>query len=59
MIQILILGGNHLESWKFKTTNNYFEYLDFHDCVVEEIRLEKQFIIIYFEFCEYIRGTST
>jgi hypothetical protein len=36
--------------WKYKTTNYYFDYLDFHDCVVEEIKVENETVLIDFEF---------
>ena len=37
-------------SWNYKTTNQYFDYLDFHDCVVEVIKVENDTVIIDFEF---------
>jgi len=36
--------------YKFDTTNEYFDYLDFHDCLVEKIQVENDAIIIDFEF---------
>ncbi len=39
-----------MNSWKYQTTNNYFDYLDFHDCIVEDIKIEKDNVTIYFEF---------
>lgn len=32
--------------YKFETTNEYFDYLDFHDCLVEKIQVENDAIII-------------
>jgi hypothetical protein len=43
-------GGQILELWKYRTTNEYFEFLDFHDCMVEAIKIEKDIVIIDFEF---------
>ncbi|NMH73254.1 hypothetical protein HF078_09230 [Bacillus sp. RO2] len=39
-----------MHTWKYKTTNDFFEYLDFHDCVVEKTIVEKGTVIIDFEF---------
>ncbi|SFC45301.1 hypothetical protein [Bacillus sp. UNCCL81] len=39
-----------MNSWKYQTTNDYFDYLDFHDCIVEEIKIENNIVTIYFEF---------
>lgn len=39
-----------MNSWKYQTTNDYFDYLDFHDCIVEEIIIEKDIVTIHFEF---------
>lgn len=39
-----------MNSWKYQTTNEYFDYLDFHDCIVEEIIIEKDIVTIHFEF---------
>ena len=38
-----------MNTWKYKTTNEFFDYLDFHDCVVEKIIVERGIIIIDFE----------
>ncbi|MFF2879037.1 hypothetical protein ACFVR2_22340 [Gottfriedia sp. NPDC057991] len=39
-----------MNPWKYQTTNDYFDYLDFHDCIVEEIKIEKDIVTIDFEF---------
>lgn len=39
-----------MKTWKYKTTNDFFDYLDFHDCVVEKTIVEKDTVIIDFEF---------
>ncbi|MFD4707228.1 hypothetical protein ACFWM3_20495 [Gottfriedia sp. NPDC058432] len=39
-----------MNPWKYETTNDYFEFLDFHDCIVEEIKIEKDIVTIDFEF---------
>ncbi|KQL32973.1 hypothetical protein AN960_23740 [Bacillus sp. FJAT-25509] len=39
-----------MNPWKYQTTNDYFDYLDFHDCIVEDIKIEKDIVTIYFEF---------
>lgn len=39
-----------MNSWKCETTNDYFEFLDFHDCVVDEIKFEKDIVTISFEY---------
>lgn len=39
-----------MKTWKYKTTNKFFDYLDFHDCVVEKTIVEKDTVIIDFEF---------
>lgn len=39
-----------MKSYKFETTNEYFDYLDFHDCFVEKIQVENDVIIIDFEY---------
>ncbi|UPM55452.1 hypothetical protein [Gottfriedia acidiceleris] len=39
-----------MNTWKYETTNDYFEFLDFHDCIVEEIKIEKDIVTIDFEF---------
>jgi len=45
-----VLNRVNLNSWEYKTTNHYFDYLDFHDCCVEEIKVEKDMAIFEFEF---------
>jgi hypothetical protein len=37
-------------SWKYRTTNQYFDHLDFHDCVVEKLFVENETVFIDFEF---------
>ena len=39
-----------LNTWNYKTTNDFIDYLDFHDCIVEKIIIEKDLLIIDFEF---------
>lgn len=39
-----------MKSYKFETTNEYFDFLDFHDCFVEKMVVEKETIIIDFEY---------
>ena len=39
-----------MKSYKFETTNEYFDYLDFHDCFVEKIQVGIDVIIIDFEY---------
>jgi len=39
-----------MKTWKYKTTNKFFDYLDFHDCVVEKTIVEKDTVILNFEF---------
>ncbi|MFJ7973765.1 hypothetical protein [Psychrobacillus sp. NPDC096389] len=39
-----------MKTWKYRTTNTFFDYLDFHDCLVEKIIVEKDKVIIEFRF---------
>ncbi|NBI29171.1 hypothetical protein [Chengkuizengella marina] len=38
-----------MRSWRYKTTSDYFDYLDFHDCLVEQVKVEKDLVIIDLE----------
>jgi hypothetical protein len=44
-----------VETWKFQTSNEYFDFLDFHDCCVRNVRLTDDSITIEFEFI-YVLG---
>ncbi|GLX67535.1 hypothetical protein [Paenibacillus glycanilyticus] len=39
-----------MESWRFQTTNEYIDFLDFHDCIVSNIKITSGFITVQFEF---------
>ncbi len=39
-----------MDSWKYKTTNDYFDYISFHDCGVTNIEVKTNTVIIDFEF---------
>jgi hypothetical protein len=39
-----------MKSWKYSTTNDYFDYISFHDCVVVNIEVTTKAVIIDFEF---------
>lgn len=35
--------------WKYRTTNDYIQFISFHDCVAGDIRLEKDTVVFYLE----------
>lgn len=39
-----------LNTWNYKTTNDFIDYLDFHDCIIEKIIIEEDLLIIDFKF---------
>ncbi|MCA1061811.1 hypothetical protein LCL96_23250 [Rossellomorea aquimaris] len=37
-------------NWKYNTSNDYIEYLSFHDCLVESIKLEDETVLFGLEY---------
>ncbi|WCN38806.1 hypothetical protein [Aneurinibacillus uraniidurans] len=42
-------GENEMETWKYSTTADYFDLLDFHDALVEKIEVNKGEITVDIE----------